>query len=65
MEQVWSGHGTDTQRNVNFGILHSLVWTGGVWEFKDLFWISGLWSRSGCAFPHVPDQSYKSVAKFP
>ena len=30
MEQVWNGHGTDTQRSVNFEILHSLVWNGEV-----------------------------------
>ena len=32
MEQVWNGNGTDTQRYVNFEILHSLVWNGGVWN---------------------------------
>ena len=30
VERVWDGHGTDTQRNVNSEILHSLVWNGGV-----------------------------------
>ena len=55
MEQVWNGHGTDTQRNFNFETLRSLVWNGGLWNgFVDLFRIS----RSGCAFPLVPDQSY-------
>ena len=38
LEQVWNGHGMDTQRNVNFKILHSLVWN----EFGDLFRISGI-----------------------
>ena len=28
---VWNGHETDTPHNVNFDILHSLVWNGGVW----------------------------------
>ena len=32
MEQVWNGHGTDTQLNITFLVLHSMVWNGGVWN---------------------------------
>ena len=31
-ERAWTGHGTDTQRDVNFEILHLLVWNGGSLE---------------------------------
>ena len=45
-------HGTDTQRSVNFELLQSLVWNGGVWNrIQGL--VPDLWigSESGCAFP--------------
>ena len=29
---AWKRDETDTQRNVNFEILHSMVWNGGVWN---------------------------------
>ena len=32
LEQVWNRHATHTQRNINFEILHLLVWNGGVWN---------------------------------
>ena len=32
MERVWNGHGTDTQHNVNFEMLPSLVRNGEVWN---------------------------------
>ena len=32
MEQVWNGYGTDTQLNITFQVLHSMVWNGGVWN---------------------------------
>ena len=32
MEQVWNGYGTDTQLNITFQILHSMVWNGRVWN---------------------------------
>ena len=53
MEQVWNGHGRDTQCNVNFAILHSLVWNGGVWNgirgFDPELWIR-VWIEM-CACP--------------
>ena len=32
MEQVWNGYGTDTQLNITFQVLHSMVWNGRVWN---------------------------------
>ena len=32
MEQEWNGYGTDTQLNMTFQVLHSIVWNGGVWN---------------------------------
>ena len=32
MEQVWKGYGTDTQFNITFQVLHSMIWNGGVWN---------------------------------
>ena len=32
MEQVCKGNATDTQRNVIFEIVYSMVWNGGVWN---------------------------------
>ena len=32
MEQVWNGYGTDTQLNITFQVLDSMVWNGGVWN---------------------------------
>ena len=32
MERVWNGYGTDTQLDITFQVLHSMVWNGGVWN---------------------------------
>ena len=32
MEQVWNGYGTDTQLNITFQVLHSMVRNRGVWN---------------------------------
>ena len=59
MEQVWNGYGTDTQLNITFQVLHSMVWNGGVWNgIGDLIRSSGSGSGSGCALALVPDLSY-------
>ena len=59
MEQVWNGYGTDTQLNITFQVLHSMVWNGGVWNgsrgLDPELWI-GVWM--GCALALVPDLSY-------
>ena len=53
MEQVWNGYGTDTQLNITFQVLHSMVWNGGVWNgirgLDPELWI-GVWSGM-CARP--------------
>ena len=57
MKPVWNGHGTDTQRNVNFGCIRRSGMEGSRTEFETLFrsWIGvGL----GCALALVPDLSY-------
>ena len=59
MEQVSNGYGTDTQLNITFQVLHSMVWNlrSGT-EFGDLIRSSGSGSGSGCALAFVPDLSY-------
>ena len=53
MEQVWNGYGTDTQLNITFQVLHSMVWNGGVWNgirgLDPELWI-GVWIGM-CARP--------------
>ena len=53
MEQVWNGYGTDTQLNITFQVLHSMVWNGGVWNgirgLDPQLWI-GVWIGM-CARP--------------
>ena len=53
MEQVWNGYGTDTQLNIIFQVLHSMVWNGGVWNgirgLDPELWI-GVWIGM-CARP--------------
>ena len=53
MEQVWNGYGTDTQLNITFHVLHSMVWNGGVWNgirgLDPELWI-GVWIGM-CARP--------------
>ena len=62
MEQVWNGHGTDTQHNANSEILHSVGMEGSGTEFEDLIRSSGSGSGSGCALALVADLSYGLVA---
>ena len=64
LERLWNGHGADTQRNVNFEILHSLVWKGGVWKgIRGLvphLWIEvwiGMWV-SPCSGPIALSSSH-------
>ena len=66
LEQVWNGHGMDTQRNVNFEILLSLVWN----EFGDLFRISGIgvWIGmcvSPCSGPIILSGSHMGAVLIP
>ena len=53
MEQVWNGYGTDTQLNITFQLMHSMVWNGGVWNgirgLDPELWI-GVWIGM-CARP--------------
>ena len=53
MEQVWNGYGTDTQLNITFQVLHSMVWNEGVWNgirgLDPELWI-GVWIGM-CARP--------------
>ena len=57
LEQVWNGYGTDTQLNITFQVLHSIVWKSGT-ESGDLIRSSGSGSGWACALALVPDLSY-------
>ena len=64
MEQVWNGYGTDTQPNMTFQVLHSMVWNGGVWHgirgLDPELWI-GVWigmCDRPCSGPFILSGSY-------
>ena len=48
VEQVWNGYGTDTQLNITFQVLHSMVWNG-IRGLDPELWI-GVWIGM-CARP--------------
>ena len=59
LERVWNRYGTDTQFNITFHVLHSMVWNGGVWNG-----IRGVWIRMCarlCSGPFISSGSHMSV----
>ena len=64
LERVLNRYGTDTQLNITFQVLHSMVWNGGVWNgirgLDPELWI-GVWIGMGarlCSGPFISSGSH-------
>ena len=69
MEQVWNGYETDSQLNITFQVLHSMVWNGGIWNgirgLDPELWI-GVWigmCARPCSGPFILSGSLWNRAK--
>ena len=70
LKRVWNRYGTDTQLNITFQVLHSMVWNGGVWNgirgLDPELWI-GVWigmCARPCSGPFILSGSHMYIDVF-